>query len=497
VRSLYEDPEGVLWLGTYDGGLGRYSDGKWTRYTQKDGLFDNGVFQILDDSHGNFWMSSNRGIYRVSKQQLNDLADGKRKTVTTVSYGRSDGMLNSECNGGLWPAGAKAKDGKLWFPTQDGVAVVDPEIVPINKRAPQVAIESADVDHVSTSPGKEIIIKPRQESLEIQYTALSFSKPEQIIFRYMMDGLDTNWQEVGHRRTAYFSHLPPGSYVFRAMAANSDGVWSEIQSSAPITVLPPFYLTRWFMVTIFALAVCLTYLLWSFRVKQLKEAQAAQQAFSQQLIASQENERRRISGELHDSLGQRLIIIKNHALFLLRPRASAQSEEERRETIEEINAEASQAIEETRAISYDLRPFQLDRLGLAKAIEALVRSVSRATNIHFTTNIADIDTSFPEELRINFYRIVQEAINNIMKHSGASDAEIQIEKKSDGISLSIRDNGTGFTSEQKSGIGKGGFGLTGIRERASLLGGTVNIQSQQGVGTRLLIDFNLGRSSKE
>jgi signal transduction histidine kinase len=127
----------------------------------------------------------------------------------------------------------------------------------------------------------------------------------------------------------------------------------------------------------------------------------------------------------------------------------------------------------------------------------LVRSVSRATNIHFTTNIADIDTSFPEELRINFYRIVQEAINNIMKHSGASDAEIQIEKKSDGISLSIRDNGTGFTSEQKSGIGKGGFGLTGIRERASLLGGTVNIQSQQGVGTRLLIDFNLGRSSKE
>jgi signal transduction histidine kinase len=123
---------------------------------------------------------------------------------------------------------------------------------------------------------------------------------------------------------------------------------------------------------------------------------------------------------LHDSLGQRLIIIKNHALFLLRPRADAQTEEERRQTIEEINAEASHAIEETRAISYDLRPFQLDRLGLAKAIEALVRSASRATTVQFTTNIADIDTSFPQDLRINCYRIVQESIN---KHHEAFRCE--------------------------------------------------------------------------
>jgi hypothetical protein len=164
----------VLWIGTYDGGLGRYFDGRFTRYAQKDGLFDNGVFQILEDSQANFWMSSNRGIYRVSKQQLNDFAAGKRRSVITVSYGRSDGMLNAECNGGLWPAGAKDKDGKLWFPTQNGVAIIGPGLVPTNKQPPRVAIESADVDHISALPGKEIIIKPTQESLEIQYTALSF-----------------------------------------------------------------------------------------------------------------------------------------------------------------------------------------------------------------------------------------------------------------------------------------------------------------------------------
>jgi signal transduction histidine kinase/ligand-binding sensor domain-containing protein len=492
VRSIYEDAQGVLWVGTYDGGLGRYSEGRWTRYNRNSGLFDNGVFQILEDSQANLWMSSNRGIFRVSKKQLNDVALGKQNSVITISYGRSDGMLNAECNGGLWPAGARDKRGRLWFPTQEGVAVIEPEAISLDQRSPRVIIESADIDHVRADMAKPITIEPGQKGLEIQYTALSFSRPEQIVFRYMMEGLDTSWQEVGYRRTAYFSHLPPGSYVFRVMAANSNGVWSTAQSNILIKVLPPFYRTTWFIAAMLGLAFLMTYVLWSYRIEQLKRIQAAQKIFSQQLIASQENERRRISGELHDSLGQRLIIIKNHALFLLRPRANAQTEEERRQTLEEINAEASFAIDETRTISYNLRPFQLDRLGLSKAIEALVRSASRATGIRFSTDIGDIDQSFPEELRINFYRIVQEGLNNIMKHSGASEGDIRVEKNGHRITLSIRDNGTGFSSEQGSVvIGKGGFGLTGIRERAALLNGTVKIQSQSGVGTHLTIDFDL------
>jgi signal transduction histidine kinase len=354
-----------------------------------------------------------------------------------------------------------------------------------------VVIESADVDQTSAKLGKPVTVASDQKNLEIRYTALSFSKPEQIAFRYKMEGLDSDWQDVEYRRTAYFSHLPPGTYIFRVMATNSDGVWSESQD-LPIKVLPPFYRTSWFMALIAGLVLAVIYVLWRFKLGKLKEIQAAQKAFSQQLIASQESERRRISAELHDSLGQRLIIIKNHALFLLGQKRKQQSDEERLQTLEEINSEASLAIDETRTISYNLRPFQLDRLGLSKAIEALVRSASRATNIHFTTKIADIDTSFPEELRINFYRIVQEATNNIMKHSGAGEAEIRVEKTSHGISLSIRDNGMGFITDHKSaGVGKGGFGLTGIRERASLLGGILDIRSQPGAGTVLSINFGL------
>ena len=237
----------------------------------------------------------------------------------------------------------------------------------------------------------------------------------------------------------------------------------------------------------------LIYALWSYRVSQLRRVQAAQQAFSQELIYSQESERRRISAELHDSLGQRLILIKNHALFLLRPSSEKLNENERKQTIEDISDEAAHAIEETRIISYNLRPFQLDRLGLTKAVEALARSAFRPTQIEFTTQLDDIDDSFPEDLRINFYRIVQEAVTNIIKHSGATETNIAVKKDEDRILLSIRDNGNGLALQPKSAppVGKGGFGLTGIKERAAVLGGTVKMRSSPDFGTLLSCDFDL------
>ena len=492
VRAIYEDSQGVIWVGTYDGGLGRLANGRWTRYTESSGLFDNGVFQILEDSHANLWMSSNHGIFRVSKKQLNDYAEGKESSLISVSYGRNDGMFNAECNGGMWPSGAIDKQGKLWFPTQDGVAVVDPGLIPVRQQSPRIVIESVLIDHIPSEFEKPVTVDTGQESLEIGYTALSFYRPDQIVFRYKMDGLDSKWQDVGYRRTAYFSHMPPGNYTFRLMAANTDGIWSEAKGF-PVRVLPPFYLTPWFLVATVIVLFSLIYALWSYRVSQLRRVQAAQQAFSQELIYSQESERRRISAELHDSLGQRLILIKNHALFLLRPSSEKLNENERKQTIEDISDEAAHAIEETRIISYNLRPFQLDRLGLTKAVEALARSAFRPTQIEFTTQLDDIDDSFPEDLRINFYRIVQEAVTNIIKHSAATETNIAVKKDEDHILLSIRDNGNGLALQPKSAppVGKGGFGLTGIKERAAVLGGTVKMRSSPDFGTLLSCDFDL------
>jgi signal transduction histidine kinase/ligand-binding sensor domain-containing protein len=483
VRALYQDSDGVLWIGTYDGGLGRFKDGHFTRYTVNDGLYHNGVFQILEDSSGWFWMSCNRGIYRVRKQELNDFADGKIKAITSVGYGKSDGMLNVECNGGRWPAGIKAHDGKLWFPTMGGAAVIDPATVSINSQPPPVVIESLLVDRVPTAFDKGVRITPGQENFEIQYTALSFINSDNLHFKYKLEGLDNEWIDVGTRRTAYFSHLPTGDYTFRVIAANSDGVWNEEGKSIKIVVLPPFYKTWWFMVLAAFLMALVAYTMVKRYLRKIERERLAQQTFARQLIASQEQERKRIAAELHDSLGQRLVVIKNLALMFLSAKNGNANDVQQ---IEELSTETSQAIGEVKAISYNLRPYQLDRIGLTKAVEAIVRAVQSASAIDFRAEIDDIDDYFPKDSEINFYRIVQECVNNVVKHSSASAAFVNIKRTGATLVLEVSDNGKGFTPRQPESK-NGGFGLIGIAERAELLGGKVEIKSAPEQGAMIKI----------
>ncbi len=492
VRSIYIDSEGVVWIGTYDGGLGRLQNDKLTRYTTREGLFNNGVFQILEDARGYFWISCNRGIYRVNKRELNEMAAGLRSSVVSVHYGRSDGMLNAECNGGLWPAGVKAQDGKLWFPTQNGVAVVDPALVHINPQPPPVMIESALLEGVSLPLDRALRVTPGKDNLEIRYTALSFVRSEQIQFKYKLEGLESAWVDAGPRRAAYYSHIPPGDYVFRVTARNSDGVWNNAGQSLRVRVLAPLYRTWWFQLSALFCAAALVWAAWRYRVAQLKQMQAVQRAFSNQLIASQESERKRIAAELHDSLGQRLVVLKNLALFALRvPEKTVNSEWV--DSMRKISDEAALAIEETRQISYDLRPFQLDRLGLTRVIDGMIRKVSAASGVPIFSQLDNIDDVFPEELRINFYRIIQECLSNMLKHARASAGRVRIQRSEQGVLLTVQDDGCGFTpGTHHSDTGQSGFGLTGMAERARLLGGEITIQSEPGNGTIITMTIRCG-----
>jgi ligand-binding sensor domain-containing protein/signal transduction histidine kinase len=489
VRAIAEDAQGTLWIGTYDGGLSRFAGGKFVNYTTQNGLYSNGVFQILDDGRGWFWMSSNQGIYRVSRQQLEDFAAGRTAAITSTAFGKPDGMLNAECNGGRQPAGIKTRDGKLWFPTQDGVAIIDPETMPVNPQPPPVVIESAWLEGGSVPLSGSLKLAPHQDNLEIRYTGLSFIKPEQIRFRYRLEGLDKSWTEAGARRSAYYPYLPPGRYTFRVIAANSDNVWNEGGAALEIVVLPPFYQTWWFVALVSLGVVGAAYLVYEDRVSRMRRAQAAQQAFSRQLIVSQESERKRIAAELHDSLGQRLVVINNLALMCLQSPAD-NGEAHRR--VEEISAEASQAIGEVREISYNLRPYKLDRIGLTRAVEAMIRAAAAASGIVFTADVDQIDDAFPKESEINFYRIVQESLNNIVKHAHATEAGVTIRRDGNRLVLTIRDNGKGFTPGTGVADGQpGGFGLLGISERAQLLGGRPSIHSAPGQGTTISIAIDL------
>jgi signal transduction histidine kinase len=394
-------------------------------------------------------------------------------------------MRNEECNGGYSPAGFKAPDGRLWFPTQDGVAIIDPETISLAPAPPPVLIESVLIDQTAAAIDQPIRIRPGQENLEIQYTGLRLSNSAQIRFKYRLTSLDRDWVDVGLRRTAYYQHVPPGSYVFRVTAAMADGAWNQQAAELPIVVLPAYYQTWWFE-SLGVLAVAsLLWLYWRSRIGQLERDRAARQAFSRQLIASQENERKRIAGELHDSLGQRLVVIKNRALLLLQRRDSPGGWFG--EQVEAISAEVSEAVREVKEISYDLRPYRLDRLGLTTALQGMIETAANSSGIEFTTEIDNVDAVLPGQAEINFYRIVQECVNNILRHSHATHASIRIKRSAERLELVVEDNGRGFTP----GGGRQGFGLAGIRERTQLLAGKLDLQPVPGQGVTVTIVIDL------
>jgi signal transduction histidine kinase/ligand-binding sensor domain-containing protein len=488
ITALHEDALGVLWIGTYDTGLARLDGETFTRYTEKDGLFNNGVFQILEDDQGFLWLSGHLGIYRIKKQDLNDFSTGRISLITSSHFGKGDGLLSVECSSQGQPTGFKARDGKLWFPTTQGLAVVDTKAVRFNRQPPPVVIEELTVDGHATDFHAGVKIKPGQENLEIQYTALSLVKSQQVRFRYRLDGLDPNWINAGARRTAYYSRIPAGTYTFRVIAANSDGIWNLDGARLAVQVLPPFYSTWWFRLLSVLIIAALVYLIWRQRTAQWERRQATQRAFSRELLASQERERKRIAAELHDSIGQRLVVIKNLALLRLRNLNGNLVE---REQVEEICTEASSAIAEVREISHDLRPYQLDRLGLTKALRSMVESVGKASPTTFSASIDDIDDLFTPEFQIGFYRITQECLSNILKHAEASEAKVVVRRSGTRLQLSVSDNGKGFTpSGANTEVRKGGFGLVNISERVQLFAGKLEIQSVPMKGATINIDID-------
>jgi signal transduction histidine kinase/ligand-binding sensor domain-containing protein len=498
VRALYHDRDGVLWVGTYDGGLGRYKDGRFSRFTTREGLYDDGVFQILEDGRGYFWMSGNRGIQRVSKRELNAVADGTASRVTSLSLGKGDGMLNAECNGGTWPSGAIGPNGTLWFPTQDGVVVIDPPTIAAASRAVPPRIESVLIDRSEVPLSAPIRMRPNQEALEIQYTGLSLVNSDRIRFRYRLNGLDHAWVDAGTRRTAYYSHIPPGDYTFSVAAAGSDGVWTNEAASLSIQVIPPIWRTWWFLTLAAATIAGAAGFWYRRRIAGLERARAAQEQFARRLIDSQEHERRRIAAELHDSLGQQLIVIKNRALVGAMKHGDGSTES--KEQFDDIALSATQSIDEVRQIAYNLRPYHLDRLGLGASIEAMTERIGTSSDIDFTVTIsskAALNGAVPKDRQINVFRIIQESLNNIVKHSGATRGTIDISAAGSDLVITIADNGKGFDA-RAANAGKAvavasGFGLAGIAERVGMLGGRHTVVSGPGQGTTITITLPGGR----
>lgn len=487
IRAIHQDKSGTMWFGSYGGGILRLHHGELSAITTNEGMYDNIISHIVEDEMGYFWMGCNRGLARVSKEELNRVADGLQIAVHPSVFGTSEGMNSPETNGGFQPSIARDSSGRLYVPTVNGVVVVSTRQVTKNILPPPVVIERITSERGTSISGSDISISYDNASLQVEYSALSFVNPKRVLFRYRLIGYDKDWIDAGNRRTAYYTNIPPGTHTFQVIASNNDGVWNTVGASIPITVLPPFWMTWWFKLLAVLFFLSFGPSVYYIRVTQLQKEKKLQQHFAEQLIQSQEQERRRIAADLHDGLGQQILIIKNRVEIALK---SIGDPVETASQLREIAVSTQSSLNDVRAISHGLRPVHLEQFGLRETLLHLCEQVGQTSSLECVHHIDEIDGLIPAEQEINFYRIIQEGINNIMKHSGATQASFMIRRSDPVITASLWDNGKGFEAENISE----GLGLTGIRERSKILGGTCEIKSFPGEGTTVLITIPIQQS---
>lgn len=480
VYSILETQNGTLWVGTARG-LNKFNpeSGGFSNFTEKDGLPNSVIQGILEDANGNLWISTISGLSKF---------DPKEEKFR--NYSVEDGLQSNLFNN---PAYAKSTTGEMYFGGINGLNRFHPDSVKDNPYKPPVTITNFMVfDNLLSPRGefpipktiselKEIRLSYADNFFTISFAALDYANPEKNRYSYKLEGVDKEWIENGTDNEASYTNIDPGVYTFKVKGTNNDGVWSEEPASLKIIIAPPFWRTWWFYALIALLTISLLIVSYRSRVGTLRKEKQLQEEFSRQLIQSQETERRRIAAELHDSLSQNLIVINNTIQQVEFTNGSEQQ-------MQQLSSMVMESIDEVREISYNLHPHQLDRLGLKKAVESVVNKVAHATDIQFSSNIDDIDNIFPKNLEITFYRIVQEAINNIVKHSEAQEASIRIEKNKKNVHIKIRDNGKGFNVKGDHPPNSNqGFGLMGMTERVRLIDGTMHIHSRPRSGTTITI----------
>ena len=490
IRTLYLDGEGTLWIGTAGGGLSCWRKGKATSFKPSQGLSVRTVSQIIEDDHGFLWLGAGRGILKVRKKDLLDCADGKLPFLHPRSYGINDGMPSEECSGGFCPAGLKLRSGLLCFSTVRGLVFLDPHTPSAEAKPPEVVLEEIIVNGqkqpierrapaawpgASESPAR-IVIAPGQHELELHYTAIQFAAPEKIGFRYQLEGIDRDWVEAGGRRTAYYQRLPPGNFVFRARACNADGVWADGETTLAVIARPFFWETDWFhaaaTVTVLGSGAGGFWLVLRRRYKRRLERLQMQHAI--------EKERLRISQDMHDHIGSLLTHVSQLSDMGQGETADTTLTRSR---FERIGTEARVAVQALDEIVWATNP-KNDNLG------SFAEYVSRFTDEFFEyTRIRcwqDVPATLPPlplraDVRHTVFLAIREALNNVLKHSGATEVRLRLALDNGSVRIEVEDNGRGFLV---NGSGNGN-GLGNMRARLGEAGGRTELSSDPGHGTKV------------
>jgi signal transduction histidine kinase/ligand-binding sensor domain-containing protein len=499
IRYLYATPDGSLWLGFAGWGLGRIKNGRFAEMSEAQGLYDDFISQIISDERGNLWFGSNRGIFKVRLQELDAVAEGRAGYLRSIHYGQGEGLPSLQANFGNTPGALRTRDGRLWIPTRSGMVVINPASLADSLEPPPVLIKRVVLDgqtlaqydgvmpprsgrDANLGSGTAVFrLPPSYHRLEIDYTATSFTAPENVQFRYRLEGVDKDWIAAGTQRSVAYIRLPSGSYRFRVVASNRDSDWNETGAGLAFVVLPFFWETwtfRLFTLGLFTLAVVLIVRYVSFRRLRLRLQQAEQQA-------TLHKERARIAKDIHDDLGANLTQI---AFLSELVRYDSAQPSKPAAHVEKISATARQAIKSLDEIVWAVNP-RNDTLGQLMdytgqyALDFLEWAQIRC-RLDFPEPIPE--RRIPANVRHNLFLVVKEALNNVVKHAQAHEVRLRLATTVEAVQIEIQDDGRGFGQAPDSA---GADGLRNIRQRIKEIGGTCRIDSQVGAGTKIIIQF--------
>jgi signal transduction histidine kinase len=493
IAALYEDAEGTLWIGTGGGGLSRWRQGRFENFSTRQRLPDDFILQILEDGEGALWLGSNNGLIRLPRRALADLAAGKTKYLAAMLYGKRDGLPTPQFSAEHSSLAVRSSDGALWFSLANGVVRVAPpqtgppapppriliETILANDRplsAPYRVLAQTEASQTAAAEaGGPLLVPAGRNKLEFQYTAIDLTGPEKVRFRFMLEGLDSGWEDAGDRRVASYGHVRPGDYRFRVIGCNHEGAWNEEGAAVSLRVLPYAWETWWFRAGLgLALLGAVVAGVRRVSVRRLRRRIAR---------LEQENriqhERTRIAQDLHDDLGTSLTEI-GFLGSLARSDAGGRPEVQTR--LDAIVERASRMAKSLDQIVWAVNPANDTMSSTANYLCSRAQESLRAAGVRCRLDVAE---TFPplavnSEVRHNLLLAVNEAINNAMKHAAASELWLRIRARDSCLEIAVEDNGRGFSPESSNNHRNG---LKNMRRRLEAIGGKFEVQSAPGQGT--------------
>jgi signal transduction histidine kinase/ligand-binding sensor domain-containing protein len=480
VWALHEDGEGGVWIGTRGAGLFLQKHARLVRFTTEQGLPSDRIHFIGEDRHGTLWLTGSSGVVAVSRRELEAAAADRARPVSLRVYGTTDGLTTNQMTGGVQSAGAIARSGEIWAASSRGAVRIVPQGA-YDRRPPPVLVERVAADDRAVAVSPAITVPPGAGKLEIEYTSIRLAAPENIRFRYWLEGADADWTNAGQRRVAYYTNLPPGQYRFHVAAYELGAPQGARETVIGIHLRPHFHQTRAFLVLCGGVLLAAGWGVYRLHLRSIR-----------QQFAAVLEERGRVAREMHDTLIQGCIGVSTllEAASNAHPTSPALSAE----LVERARLEVRVAVDDARQAVWNLRRGTPAGDTLVPAVSRLAHRIGLDAGVDVQVQTDGAPAPLGEAAERNLTLSIREALQNAIRHGAARHLSIHLQFAAGWLRVTVADDGGGFDPLQGRADGDRHYGLVGMRERVERLGGEFTLTSARGQGTQVSLRIPLGKS---